>query len=248
MLRTICILGLLTLVLFGGVKLWYGRVVKGLKAPEVIAQNEKIARHASSLRSSTETGVDYQIILDRNIFDATLVVAGETKPQPGAKVEPEPESLQETTLQLVLLGTVAGSTRDARAIIVDKKENRQEIYQIGDAIQGAYVTAVDRGQVVLEVNGRNEVLTIKDREGGGPGAPGFSFGPGPPIEEASPAPQVNPAPRQDVPVPHPRRRVNFRQEVPEEQNVNDGVQDQGLLHEEESGEHGEFAQEIEVQP
>jgi type II secretory pathway component PulC len=108
---------------------------------------------------------------------------------------------------------VTGNERDARAIIVDNKEKQQDLYQIGDAVQGAFIESIERGMVTLDVNGRKEALLIKDREGGGPGAPRVSPSASRLVPEAKPEKRVT----RRAPKARPHRRISFRQdpELPE---------------------------------
>ena len=137
-----------------------GRISAGQKASTVTVAKKQQKKPVKV----QATGTDYQIIVTRNIFQAKL--EPEKKP-----VEKVVQKVVPTTLDLTLLGTVTGDEQTARAIIIDKKTRKQDIYQIGDAVQGAFIESIDRGKITLDVNGRNEVLKIKDREGGGPGAP-----------------------------------------------------------------------------
>jgi hypothetical protein len=137
------------------------RAAAGKKAP---ARHRKNSRRAPAIAVTAKQG--FQIIVSRNIFEAAL----EKKSEPvKTKVE---EEVKPTKLNLVLLGTVVGDENDARAIVVDKTANKQDIYRIGDAVQGALIESIGRGRITLDVNGKKESLLIKEREGGGPAAPG----------------------------------------------------------------------------
>ena len=66
------------------------------------------------------------------------------------------------------MGTiVAENNSENRAIIIDKKINKQNIFKLGDLLQGGTIKKILRGKVVLDVNGNAEALLLKDREGGG---------------------------------------------------------------------------------
>ena len=103
---------------------------------------------------------DYRIILTRNIFKAVL----EASDQTGESSQADLDDLAETKLHLVLLGTVTGGKDDARAIIRDEKTKLEDLYQAGSELQGAVISRISRGKVVLQLNGREEILTIKDPE------------------------------------------------------------------------------------
>lgn len=169
---------------------------------------------------------DFQIIIRRNIFQ--LVPEEKpimTKQPPVTAQEKIPEAIP-TTLNLTLLGTVLGDERTSRAIIIAEKQNEQKLYRIGDAVQGAVIESIERGQVILDVFGKRETLTMKKREGGGPGPPRL------PARLFRPEPQLTrPEPMEDEmeevnedelveekqvrtsrrpPRIRPHRRINFR--------------------------------------
>jgi len=104
---------------------------------------------------------DFSMIVERNIFGAT----GKAEPPPVVEEQVEPiENLQETTLQLSLLGTIAGDSQNARAIILDQRKRSQDIYRIGDSIQGAEIRQIFRGKIVLRHNEKDEILTMVEGE------------------------------------------------------------------------------------
>ncbi len=74
------------------------------------------------------------------------------------------ETLEETTLQLSLLGTVAGDPQSARAIILDQKGKSQDIYRVGDSVQGAEIRQILRGKVVLRHGEKDEILIMVEGE------------------------------------------------------------------------------------
>jgi type II secretory pathway component PulC len=203
MIRAMLKLGLIFVLVYSGVYLWYGRVEKSLLAG--IGKGEKVsAPEATPVRKGAGTTtparvenkpLDFSVIVQRNIFQAAL-----------EKVEKEPEKPVEkavpTRLDLVLLGTVVGNDRDARAIIIDNKAKKQDIYQIGDAVQDAFIEEIDRGRVILDVNGAKEELTIKDREGGGAAAPGAA------PSKAEPVSWNRKKVKQKVPRVRPHRRIS----------------------------------------
>jgi general secretion pathway protein C len=72
------------------------------------------------------------------------------------------ENLEETSLQLSLLGTVAGDPASARAIIMDQRGKSQDIYRVGDSVQEAEIRQILRGKVVLRHGGNDEVLILEE--------------------------------------------------------------------------------------
>ena len=100
---------------------------------------------------------DFSMIVERNIFGATE----KAEPPPVVEEKAEAiENLEETTLQLSLLGTIAGDSQNARAIILDQRKRSQDIYRIGDSVQGAEIRQIFRGKIVLRHNGKDEILTM----------------------------------------------------------------------------------------
>lgn len=95
---------------------------------------------------------DIGIIVKRNLFQA------KAKAQPAASQKPEPSQLNATALDLNLLGTITGPPNSRRAIIQNKKNKTQELYYQGDAVQGSIIKEIQRGKVILNVNGKDEIL------------------------------------------------------------------------------------------
>jgi general secretion pathway protein C len=121
---------------------------------QVVAISD-IEMHADQTLSAP----DYAVIVARNIFGATEKAA----PPPEVEEEVEPiETLEETTLQLSLLGTVAGDPGSARAIIMDQRARSQDIYRVGDSVQGAEIRQILRGKVVLRHGEKDEILTMAE--------------------------------------------------------------------------------------
>jgi len=167
-LRVVFRMVLICVLAYAGVKVWYNRLENYLlsSVPEVkVTQTGPAEKKVEILRKSH----DYTIIIDRNIFGAAL-------DDSNASAVPV-EELQQTKLKLALMGTVSGDQKDSRAIISDETSRKQDIYKVGDTIQDAVIKAIERRRVVLNVNGRDEVLNIKDREGGGPSGTRISSSP-----------------------------------------------------------------------
>jgi len=100
---------------------------------------------------------DYKLIIDKNIF-------GIQKQKTGVLSKPEEnEPIKPTTLNLALLGTVAGDPRNAIAVIQDlTKKQDEKYYKIGDTVQGAVIKDISRGRVVLRLGGKDEILMMKE--------------------------------------------------------------------------------------
>lgn len=98
---------------------------------------------------------DISVITSRNLF-GSRVGDGPTPQQ-----QDPLEGMELSSLDVVLMGTVtAGIEEDQRAIIYDKTNGRQDLYQEGDYIQQAAVKDIMRGKVILNIDGRDEMLDI----------------------------------------------------------------------------------------
>jgi len=98
---------------------------------------------------------DYRAITERNIFGSLANASEKIKPS-------EYENLEPTKLKLALVGTVAGSDKDAAAFIEETDKRRQELYRVGDKVKDATLKAILEGKVVLSVNGKDEILTMEE--------------------------------------------------------------------------------------
>jgi len=119
------------------------------------------ARHVIPNETSTRHPLsDYRAVMDRNLFKTKTGTGG--RPQ-----KLDIESLTPTELKLKLLGTVTGNEKEAYAVIEDTDVRRQNLYKVGDTIQNATLKIILREKVVLNVNGKDEILGIeKVREEG----------------------------------------------------------------------------------
>lgn len=216
MIQVLGRLAIIALLLYAAVAFWYGRTEKQWQA---LVSSEKEGVPVAAHKQKTATGgppgrVDYNVILTRNIFKALLEPSGQVSGEEMTDLD----SLAETSMQLVLLGTVSGSRDDARAIIREEKSKKEDIYQVGSELQGAIITRIERGRVVVQVNGKEEILNIKEPETGAarPSAPGAERFEQPPaaVENAAHAVQPDDNPDRGVPEALPRRRINFRNDTP----------------------------------
>lgn len=203
---------IIALLVYAGVHLWYGMVEKRLQE-QVPATSDMTEPPPAAVdvapTPADQPADDLRIILERNIFSASLETTGPSEP---SETDSELENLAETQLSLSLLGTVTGTPDDARAIIRDEKTKLEDIYRVGSEIQGALINRITRGKVVLVANGREEVLILKEPEG-----PGTTASPGRRTPAGGSA-QFNGADEaqqiQPVPEAVPRRRISFRSPGP----------------------------------
>jgi len=220
MARVAAKLVIIFLLVSTGVFFWYGRLEKrwlaGTDEP-VKVRTEKVKVDTREDAETAEPKVaaqDFKVIVTRNIFQASLDSVA------AAPVEVT-EELVPTSLNLTLLGTVTGNDRDARAIIVDNKQKQQDLYQVGDAVQGAFIASIERGKITLDVNGKKEALLIKEREGGGPGAPNVPRSKPQLVPEDRPEVNVT----KKVPRARPHRRISFRQDSDQPESGPEVIED-----------------------
>lgn len=99
---------------------------------------------------------DREIILKRNLFNASLLA-------PPAPVAEPVEELEATRLPLNLLGTAASTPAEfSWAAVEDKEERRTIIVRVNDQIQKATVKRIERRRIVLSENGVLRELTLDD--------------------------------------------------------------------------------------
>jgi len=204
MLRVGIKLTLIFVLVYSGVTIWYGRLEDSLNHASVI-RRAFVERDLDKTSEGLRKAIDYTIIVDRNIFQAVGQAGG------GQDKNPAP-----TKLKLTLMGTVSGTQRDARAVIIDEQQKKQDIYKIGDSIQGALIKSIQRGKVILRVNGRSEALLIKDRHGGTPDVEPRAFERRVSVHRKSLRQRLTGR----APVVRPRYRTSYRlpQSEPPEQN------------------------------
>ncbi len=96
----------------------------------------------------------YDAISDRNLF--------KTNAKSDIKASAiDVDTLKQTELNLKLWGTVTGFKDQTYAVIEESKTRKQNLYREGDTIQNATVKLVLREKVVLNVDGKDEVLEIE---------------------------------------------------------------------------------------
>jgi len=102
----------------------------------------------------------YNSITARDLFETEKKQAP-VKPSPAAPVAPEPDKIQITELKLELKGTITGTGSDPFAVIRKKNEQKEMLYTVGDMVDKALIKAILREQVILVVDGREEILLMK---------------------------------------------------------------------------------------
>jgi len=147
----------LFVIIYIGVNTFYRMV--GIKLHQAAGPKVVVLKDAKIDGTEIVKKSNYRAITRRNIFGAVEKAA----PVPELEVK-EIETLEPTTLDLSLLGTIAGDQESARAIIFDRKKKSQNIYRIEDTVQGAVIKQILRGKVVLRVDGRDEILYMVEDE------------------------------------------------------------------------------------
>ncbi len=154
---------LLTLTAYQGVKIMY----KGIETPAlnksgdlsdsihlISDQTEKQDKRSHKKRN--------QRISTRNIFK----VLTQGSSMPGfLQSDNSEKKLKKTELKIALWGTVTGGPpADSYAVIEDKKENRQSLFQVGDVVQQATIKKIMRSKIILTVNGKDQILEVDDSQ------------------------------------------------------------------------------------
>ena len=156
---------IITILAIGGVEIFYRipftRLMQTSQALKVQDAGTKIA---APVASEQKKRPDPQTILKRNLCGPSVKEAKNPTTE-----QPAPDKLAATALELSLLGTITGPSNTRRAILLDKKKKVQDIYYQGDTVQGALIKEILRGKIILNVNGKEEILvpeTPKTNSGG----------------------------------------------------------------------------------
>ena len=122
----------------------------GTHQPAAIGKAEVKPRPKNTLHPPSY----YNPIVERNLFDTKKTAAAAP---PAVNVE----GLQQTNLKLKLWGTVTGNKEEAYAVIEESGKRQQNLYRVGDSVQNAEVKMILREKIVLNVNGKDEILDIE---------------------------------------------------------------------------------------
>lgn len=98
-----------------------------------------------------------QIIVARNLFAASTNAASNP-----ATAADNFDTLEATSLGIVLMGTIEDNDGGNRLIVLDKKTMEQKIYRQGDTVQEAIIKEIRRGKAVLSLHGRDEILDMSE--------------------------------------------------------------------------------------
>lgn len=150
---------IVTLLCIGGVELLYGVAEHYLLLPaSKTAVLESDVNPSNKSVNKLETHKNYEVILDRNLFQSYS-----REPEKVEPVKDNPlEGLEATSLSLVLMGTISGPNDRGRAIIMEKAKKKQDIYYKGDIVQGAEIKEILRGKIILTFQGKDEILDMTE--------------------------------------------------------------------------------------
>lgn len=127
--------------------------------PTTITQKNRAQNLPKNAISKDPQGkkADYRIILTRNLFGTS---SDDSKPE--TALTPQTAAKNSEELGIVLMGTISGSDNHNRAIILTKQTRDQELFSIGEVIEGALIKDIQRGKLVLTINGKDEVLDMTE--------------------------------------------------------------------------------------
>jgi type II secretory pathway component PulC len=139
--------------------MWFEHFV--LAPPQKVEVGEaKTTEQQAATPVEGEKKIDYRVILQRNLFGSQP--DSEKSAANAISVPVNTNTPMPTNLDFVLMGTIHGSPGMERAVILDKKLQKQELYETGDAIEGAFVKEILKGRVILSANGRDEILDMSE--------------------------------------------------------------------------------------
>jgi general secretion pathway protein C len=148
---------LLTGIVYLSVETLYGVLVARMDTPA--PQPSRRTRSRASVEASVPPLSVYKPITGRNLFKTGEVAEKVVKTV-------AVDTLKQTELKLKLWGTVIGQNEAACAVIEETKGRTQNLYRVGDSIQNAVVKMILREKVVLNVDGRDEILEIEKLRSG----------------------------------------------------------------------------------
>jgi type II secretory pathway component PulC len=147
---------IISVLCVGAVELFYRLALHALFRPLLISKETGAAgRKPDGSKEKAEKPRNYQIILDRNLFGTGGLETDDGKSNSIA-------GLSATSLDIILLGTIVGENEDKRAIVMDRESKKQEIYHVGDRIQGVIIKEILRGKIILGFRDRDEILDMTE--------------------------------------------------------------------------------------
>jgi len=154
-LSALITLALLTVGAYSAVALFYQIV--GLQIQPSQAMSQTVPSTPASDIAFVQPASYYSPILERDLFKIKTAA-----PAPAQAARVDLENLEQTRLNLKLWGTVSGDPEKAYAVIEDTQKREQNLFRVGDSIQSATLKMILREKVVLNVEGRDEVLSMEE--------------------------------------------------------------------------------------
>ena len=99
----------------------------------------------------------YKDIWERNLFS---VQVQESEADRAQRLLAQIDQLSLTTLNCTLVGTIINEGGTSWAIIRDNQGGREDRYTVGDTIRDAEVVMILRNKVVLDIDGKKELLIM----------------------------------------------------------------------------------------
>ena len=99
----------------------------------------------------------YKDIWERNLFS---VQVQESEADRNQRLLAQIDQLSLTDLNCSLVGTIINDGGASSAIIRDNRGGREDRYTVGDKVQGAEVVMILRNKVVLDIDGKKELLIM----------------------------------------------------------------------------------------
>ena len=149
---------------------------------------------------TTTLPVDSSIILKRNLFGTSTEA---NKPPPVKEVPPA----KPTQMDAVLMGTILTGEDNYQAVIMTKKDKKQQLVSVGEKVGEYRIVRIERGNVVLDDNGKEFGLDMMEANKYTPRAPAVS----PAARQAKQQSEVRRVPKK------PTRRIVVR---PNNQEIN----------------------------
>jgi general secretion pathway protein C len=146
----------LTVVIYSGVHIFYKIVGAHLDDTPLTA----VTQNTSAMNLSRKRPLsEYRVITEKKIFVSAKEAAMISE-------QDATEGLQPTSLNLILLGTVSSIQGEDYAVIEEEPRKKQDLYKVGDTVQGAAIKRILRQKVVLRVGDTDEVLSMDEKPQG----------------------------------------------------------------------------------
>lgn len=108
----------------------------------------------------SSNSINTKTILEHNIFGPANANASQESSQKEIPASLPAKNASKKPLDLRLLGTVAGDENTSCAIIEDTQTRIQDLYKIGDVVQGARIDKIERNRIILFNDEVQEVLNL----------------------------------------------------------------------------------------